>query len=200
MHKRHYTSAGASIDYGDAVELFPVEALEATVLQGRDAQLALGEVDGEDVVGTVYRAFAVRYPGEPTDTVTSRSLADRRLKSDTVPADSALRTRLETAAVNDCLDAVRRAGFRLGYELTFECRDGRLSLWVWDDDRLKTLADSDGDLFGVGGPTEVVIIVAHETSGSEPGSLQRTLVRALERTYETDATTEPTDGRSGCRS
>ena len=50
MSKGHARSAETSIDYGDAGCLFPVDELDATVDQYRDAQLALDGVDGSDVI------------------------------------------------------------------------------------------------------------------------------------------------------
>lgn len=50
MPKGNFESAGTSIDYRDAVGLFPVDELDATVLQHRDVQLALNDVDGADVI------------------------------------------------------------------------------------------------------------------------------------------------------
>jgi len=44
MPKGHFESAGASIEYGDAGCLFPVDELGETVRQYRDAQLALDDV------------------------------------------------------------------------------------------------------------------------------------------------------------
>lgn len=61
MLKGHFESAGASIDYGDATGLFPVDELDATVFQYRDAQLALDGVEGEDVVVIVPRSLAASY-------------------------------------------------------------------------------------------------------------------------------------------
>ncbi|WP_302081088.1 hypothetical protein [Salinibaculum rarum] len=61
MLKGHFTSAGASIDYGDATEFFPVDGLDATVLQYRDAQLALDDVAGEDVVVVAPTSLATSY-------------------------------------------------------------------------------------------------------------------------------------------
>jgi hypothetical protein len=61
MLKGHFESAGASIDYGDAAGLFPVEELDATVLQHRDAQLALAGVDGEDVIVVAPTSLATSY-------------------------------------------------------------------------------------------------------------------------------------------
>jgi hypothetical protein len=50
MLNGHFQSAGASIEHGDASVLFPVEELDTTVLQGRDAELALADADGENVI------------------------------------------------------------------------------------------------------------------------------------------------------
>jgi hypothetical protein len=50
MLKGHFGSAGASIEAGAADCLFPVEELDATVHQYRDAQLALDDVDGASVI------------------------------------------------------------------------------------------------------------------------------------------------------
>lgn len=61
MPKGHFRSAAASIDYGDAADLFPVEELDAEVLQHRDAQLALADVDGEDVVVVAPTSLATSY-------------------------------------------------------------------------------------------------------------------------------------------
>jgi len=61
MLKGHFTSAGAVIDYGDAAGLFPVVELDATVLQYRDAQLALDDVDGSDVIVVGPTSLATSY-------------------------------------------------------------------------------------------------------------------------------------------
>ncbi|WP_092693954.1 hypothetical protein [Halorientalis regularis] len=61
MPKEHFQSATASIDYGDAAELFPVDDLDAEVLQHRDAQLELADVDGEDVVVVAPTSLATSY-------------------------------------------------------------------------------------------------------------------------------------------
>ncbi|WP_435095979.1 hypothetical protein [Halorubrum sp. N11] len=50
MLKGHFESAGASIEFGAADYLFPVDELNVTVHQYRDAQLALDDVDGERVI------------------------------------------------------------------------------------------------------------------------------------------------------
>ncbi|KAB1198559.1 MULTISPECIES: hypothetical protein [Haloferax] len=61
MLKGHFTSAGASIEYGDAEVLFPVDDLDATVLQHRDAQLALADADGSAVVVVAPTSLATSY-------------------------------------------------------------------------------------------------------------------------------------------
>jgi hypothetical protein len=61
MPNGHFESAGASIAYGDAAALFPVEELNATVLQHRDAQLALADVDVEDVIVVAPTSLATSY-------------------------------------------------------------------------------------------------------------------------------------------
>ena len=61
MSKGHYWSAGASVDYGDADCLFPVDELAATVLQYRDARLALAEADGERVIVVAATSLATGY-------------------------------------------------------------------------------------------------------------------------------------------
>jgi len=61
MLKGHFESAGASIEYGDASCLFPVDELDATVLQYRDAQLALDDVDGSNVIVVAPTSLATSY-------------------------------------------------------------------------------------------------------------------------------------------
>lgn len=61
MPKGHFESAGASIDYGAASRLFPVDDLDATVLQHRDAQLALDNADGTDVIIVAPTSLATSY-------------------------------------------------------------------------------------------------------------------------------------------
>jgi hypothetical protein len=61
MLKGHFSSAGASIDYGDAAELFPVDELDATMLQNRDAQLALNDTEGKNVVIVAPTSLATSY-------------------------------------------------------------------------------------------------------------------------------------------
>lgn len=86
MLKGHFESAGASIEYGHADCLFPVDALDATVLQYRDAQLALDDVDGSAVIVVA-----------PTSLATSYFLTQHALTSiavDTLP--TAVQTQLAT--------------------------------------------------------------------------------------------------------
>ena len=61
MLKGHFESAGASIEYGDAGFLFPVDELDATVLQYRDAQLTLDDVDGSNVIVVAPTSLATSY-------------------------------------------------------------------------------------------------------------------------------------------
>ena len=61
MLNGHFESAGASIEYGAAGCLFPVEELDATVLQYRDAQLALDDVDGSNVIVVAPTSLATSY-------------------------------------------------------------------------------------------------------------------------------------------
>lgn len=61
MPNGHFHSAGASIAHGDASIYFPVEELEAPVFQHRGAELALDEVDGDDVVVIAPTSMASGY-------------------------------------------------------------------------------------------------------------------------------------------
>ena len=61
MIKGHFVSAGASLEYGAADCLFPVEELDAIVYQCRDAQLALDDVDGASVIVVAPTNFASSY-------------------------------------------------------------------------------------------------------------------------------------------
>jgi hypothetical protein len=61
MLQGHFESAGASIEYGAAGCLFPVNELDATVLQYRDAQLALNDVDGSNVIVVSPTSLATSY-------------------------------------------------------------------------------------------------------------------------------------------
>jgi len=85
MLKEHFESAGASIDYGDAAGLFPVENLDTTVLQHRNAELTLDDAVGNDVIVVA-----------PTNLATSYFLTRHTLT--VIPIDSlpaALRTQLD---------------------------------------------------------------------------------------------------------
>ena len=61
MPKGHFRSAGASIEYGDASVLFPVDNLDATVHQYRDAQRILADIDGSDVIVIAPTSLATSY-------------------------------------------------------------------------------------------------------------------------------------------
>ncbi|WP_135304826.1 hypothetical protein [Haloarcula amylovorans] len=61
MLKGHFQSAGASIEHGDTSVLFPVEELDATVLQRRDAELALADADAENVTVIAPTSLASSY-------------------------------------------------------------------------------------------------------------------------------------------
>ncbi|WP_020222696.1 hypothetical protein [Halarchaeum acidiphilum] len=90
MPKGHFGRSGASIDHGDAKVLFPVDELDGTVFQHRDAELALGDVESENVIVIV-----------PTSLASSYSLTQRPLTAIPV-ADLPLDVRSELA---DALDA-----------------------------------------------------------------------------------------------
>jgi len=61
MHNGHLESAGATIEYGAANTLFPVEELDATVYQHRDAELALDGTAGAEVVAIAPTSLATSY-------------------------------------------------------------------------------------------------------------------------------------------
>ncbi|MDB2239395.1 hypothetical protein [Halorubrum ezzemoulense] len=61
MSNGHFYTAGASVEYGTASCLFPVDELDATVLQHRDAQLALDAVDGDAVIVVSPTSLATGY-------------------------------------------------------------------------------------------------------------------------------------------
>lgn len=61
MHKGHFESAEASIEYGDARALFPVDDLDATVYRHRDAEVTLANADGEDVIIVAPTSLATSY-------------------------------------------------------------------------------------------------------------------------------------------
>jgi len=90
MLKGHFGSAGASIEYGDAGCLFPVDDLDATVHQYRDAQFALDDTDGSDVIVVA-----------PTSLATSYHLTQHTLTA--IPVES-LPTAVQ-AQVSDVLEA-----------------------------------------------------------------------------------------------
>ena len=92
MPKGHFESAGASIEYGAAGCLFPVDELDTTVLQYRDAQLALDDVDGSDVIVVA-----------PTSPATSYFLTQHALTA--IPADS-LSTAVQTQLANELDDSL----------------------------------------------------------------------------------------------
>ena len=76
MFKGHFYSAGASIEYGTASGLFPVDELDATVLQHRDAHLALDAVDGDAVIVVSPTSLATGYAlgGHPVTAIRVDSL------------------------------------------------------------------------------------------------------------------------------
>ncbi|MHC3382139.1 hypothetical protein [Haloarcula sp. H-GB5] len=61
MLNGHFGSAGASIEYGAAECLFPVDGLDATVFQYQDAQIALDSANGSDVVIVAPTSLATSY-------------------------------------------------------------------------------------------------------------------------------------------
>ena len=61
MSKGHFQSAGVSIEHGDASVLFPIDKIDATVFQHRDAELALADVDGENVIIITPTSLASSY-------------------------------------------------------------------------------------------------------------------------------------------
>jgi len=87
MLKGHFGSSGASIEYGAADCLFSVDDLDAAVLQHRDAQLALDDVDGSDVIVVA-----------PTGLATSYFLTQHALTA--IPTDS-LSTAVQTQLANE---------------------------------------------------------------------------------------------------
>ena len=90
MLKGHFESAGASLEFGAADCLFPVEELDATVHQYRDAQLALDAVDGERVilVAPTNLASSYRLAQHPLTAIPVESLssATRSRIADTIDA------------------------------------------------------------------------------------------------------------------
>jgi hypothetical protein len=61
MPKGYFEAAGARIEYGDVGSLFPVEELDATTHQYRDAQLAIADIDGDDVIIIAPTSLATSY-------------------------------------------------------------------------------------------------------------------------------------------
>lgn len=61
MSKGYFESAGASIEYGDADCLLPVDEFDATIRQYRDAQLALNDVDASNVIVVTPTSLATSY-------------------------------------------------------------------------------------------------------------------------------------------
>lgn len=61
MPKEHYESAREHIDHGDAAPLFPVDELDAPVLQHRDAQLALEDTESTHVIAVAPTSMASSY-------------------------------------------------------------------------------------------------------------------------------------------
>ncbi len=90
MLKGHFQSAGASVEYGAADALFPVEELDAAVDQYRDAELALEGTTGAEVIVIA-----------PTSMATSIALTQRPL---TVVAVDSLPTAIK-GELDDVLDA-----------------------------------------------------------------------------------------------
>lgn len=87
MLKGHFESAGASIEYDAASYLFPTDELDATVLTHRDAQLALEDVAGTNVIVVT-----------PTSLATSYFLTQHALTA--IPVDS-LSTTVQTRIANE---------------------------------------------------------------------------------------------------
>lgn len=61
MLKGHSRSASASIPYGEVAVLPPVDELDAAVLQYRDAELALADAVGDDVIAISATSMATGY-------------------------------------------------------------------------------------------------------------------------------------------
>jgi len=90
MPNGHFRSAGASLEFGAADCLFPVEELDATVHQYRDAQLALDAVGGERVIIVA-----------PTNLASSYQLTQHALTA--IPVES-LSSAIQ-ARIDDTIDA-----------------------------------------------------------------------------------------------
>lgn len=61
MPNGHFKSAEEHIEYGDASILFPIDDLDATVHQRREAERALADVDGSDVIVVAPTSLATSY-------------------------------------------------------------------------------------------------------------------------------------------
>jgi hypothetical protein len=61
MPKGHFESAGTSVEYGNAGCLFPIDELDATVFQYRDAQLALDDVNRANIIVVAPTSLATSY-------------------------------------------------------------------------------------------------------------------------------------------
>jgi hypothetical protein len=85
MLNGHFRSAEGRVEYGEADVLFPVEDLDATVRTHRDAELALGDADGADVIIVAPTSLATSYA------LTRHALAAIRV--DSLPTD--VRTHLD---------------------------------------------------------------------------------------------------------
>jgi len=90
MLKGHFESAGESLEFGAADCLFPVEELDATVHQYRDAQLTLDAVDGERVIIVA-----------PTNLASSYQLTQHALTA--IPVESL--SSATKARITDTIDA-----------------------------------------------------------------------------------------------
>jgi len=61
MSHRHSQSTGGSITYGEAEDLLPVEALDASVSQYRDAERAVDRVAADEVITVSPTSLATGY-------------------------------------------------------------------------------------------------------------------------------------------
>ena len=61
MRIKHNWSNRPTVPHGEVTSLFPVDELDATVLQYRDAQLALDDVDGANVILVAPTSLATSY-------------------------------------------------------------------------------------------------------------------------------------------
>ena len=61
MRNEHFGLPGTSIEHGDASVLFPVDEIDATVFQRRDAELALADADGDNVIIIAPTSLAISY-------------------------------------------------------------------------------------------------------------------------------------------